>query len=233
MSSPVHTKELNAAQLEIIRNTAAKICNTVTETKGQKSETQIAGDVKAQLGGLAGRLANVGLDGKVSDRREAFEGLSQEATGDALQGDRGCRERLFMKMFEVVAREPDNDVQQNGTSPRTRRDTPGAAIEAPGRSLAGEWVGSVICRDGRVFSLTLTLDKQSGDTASGTAVWGGANSGKSNVRLLPSPNAQGPSSYVYVSDRSSAYSYTLNKISNDKFVGQTIGSVKCDISLER
>ncbi len=226
-------KDLNATQLGLIRETASDICNTVREAKGQKTEAQIAGDVKAQLGGLAGKLANVGLDGKISARREAFEGLSQEAMGGMLQEDRTCRERLFSEMFAVVAREPSDKGQNRSDAPKTDGELPGPRTDRIVNSLMGEWVGSVVCKDGRSFLLTLTVEKQAGDTASGTAVWSGGTSGKASVRLAPSPNSQEPSSYVYVTDRWNAYSYNLKKISKNKFVGQSMGTTKCDIALER
>jgi hypothetical protein len=52
------------------------------------------------LGGLAGRLADIGGAGKGSVSREQFEGLSRDATATALEGDRGCRERVFDKMLD-------------------------------------------------------------------------------------------------------------------------------------
>ena len=84
-------QQLNPAEIQIIRDTAASICNTVKEAKGQKSDVQIEGDVKAQLGGLVGKLVDAGASGKGSLSREEFEGLSQDATAAALEGDRTCR----------------------------------------------------------------------------------------------------------------------------------------------
>ena len=71
-------QQLNPEQIQIIRETAASICNTIKEAKGQKSDAQIEGDVKAQLGGLVGKLVDTGLAGKGSLSREQFEGLSPE-----------------------------------------------------------------------------------------------------------------------------------------------------------
>jgi hypothetical protein len=93
-------QQLNPEQIQIIRDTAASICNTVKEAKGQKSDVQIQGDVKAQLSGLVGKLVDAGASGKGSLNREEFEGLSRDATATALEGDRVCRERLFNKMFD-------------------------------------------------------------------------------------------------------------------------------------
>jgi hypothetical protein len=100
--SSVLAQQLNPQQqqIEIIKDAAASICNTVKEAKGQKSDIQIEGDIKAQLGGLVGKLADIGGAGKGSVSREQFEGLSRDATAAALEGDRGCRERVFDKMLD-------------------------------------------------------------------------------------------------------------------------------------
>ena len=95
-------QQLNPQQIQLIRDTAASICNTVKDTKGQKTDLQLEGDVKAQLNGLVGKIVDVGGAGKGSLTREEFEGLSREATGSALESDRGCRERVFDKMFDKI-----------------------------------------------------------------------------------------------------------------------------------
>jgi hypothetical protein len=97
-----YAQQLNSQQIQLIKDTAASVCDTVKEAKGQKSDIQIQGDVKAQLSGLIGKFVDVGGGAKGALTREEFEGLSREATGSALEGDRGCRERLFNKMFDKL-----------------------------------------------------------------------------------------------------------------------------------
>ena len=96
-------QQLNPQQIELIRDTAASICNTVKEAKGQQSDVQIQGDVSAKLGGLVGKVVNVGGSSKGSLTNEEFDGLSREATATALGDDRGCRERVFNKMFDKLS----------------------------------------------------------------------------------------------------------------------------------
>jgi hypothetical protein len=93
---------INPQQIQTIKDTAAAICNTVKEARGQKDDLQIAGDVQLKLNGLIGKVIDVGGSGKGSLSREEFNGLSREATATALEGDRGCRERLFNKMFDKL-----------------------------------------------------------------------------------------------------------------------------------
>ena len=58
--SSVLAQQLNPQQIQIIKDTAASICNTVKEAKGQENDIQIEGDVKAQLDGLVGKLVGIG-----------------------------------------------------------------------------------------------------------------------------------------------------------------------------
>jgi hypothetical protein len=99
----VLAQQLNPQQIQLIEGTAASICNTVKDAKGQKSDLALQGDVKAELGGLVGKVVNLGGSGKGSLTREEFEGLSREATAAALEGDRGCRERVFNRMFDRLS----------------------------------------------------------------------------------------------------------------------------------
>ncbi len=95
--------QLNPQQIELIEQTAASICDTVKDARGQKSASQIKGDVKAQLGGIVGKIADLAGSAGGKLTREEFDGLSQDATATALEGDRGCRERVFNKMFEKLS----------------------------------------------------------------------------------------------------------------------------------
>jgi hypothetical protein len=100
--SAASAQQLSPEQFQLIKETAESICDTVKEAKGKKSDVQIQGDVKAQLNGLIGKVVDVGASGKGSITRKEFEGLSQEATAIAMEVDRGCRERIFNKMFDKV-----------------------------------------------------------------------------------------------------------------------------------
>jgi hypothetical protein len=96
-------QQLNPQQVQLIKDTAASICNTVKEAKGEKSDLQMQGEIKAQLNGLIGKVVDLGGSGRGSFTREEFEGLSRDATATALEGDRGCRERVFNKMFDKLS----------------------------------------------------------------------------------------------------------------------------------
>jgi hypothetical protein len=87
-TSASYAEPFDAEQLTIIRDTAASICNTVKEIKGEKTDGQIQGEVIDQLTGLVGRLGSSGVSGSGSLTRGEFEGLTQDATGLALPSDR-------------------------------------------------------------------------------------------------------------------------------------------------
>jgi hypothetical protein len=96
---------LDTQQLTLIKETAASICNTVKNVKGEKTDVQIRSEVKGKLSGLLGRL--VGDTGALNGatgalNKEEFEGLNQDAVADAVAGDRECREKLFDKMIDAL-----------------------------------------------------------------------------------------------------------------------------------
>ena len=102
--------QLKPEQIQIIKDAAAAICNTVRDARGKKSDVQIQGDIKAQLGGLVGKLADAGITGSGSLRTEEFEGISREATASALGDDRLCRERVFNRMFDKLSSTPNDTI---------------------------------------------------------------------------------------------------------------------------
>lgn len=134
-------QQLNPQQIQTIKDTAASICNTIKEAKGQKSDVQIQGDVNAELGGLLGKVANIGGSSKGALTREEFDGLSRDATATALLGDRDCRERLFNKMFDKLSAAPDPTGNRAPPMPTAREIYPAA----PGYRLDPD--GRVVTRD--------------------------------------------------------------------------------------
>ena len=114
--SAAYSAQLDPQQMAMIKETAISICNTVKEIKGEKTDAQIQGEVKGQLGGLLGRIsgaeANVSGTGVLS--REAFDGLTQDATATALVGDRECRMTLFDEMFDKITATTAGTTVQSG-----------------------------------------------------------------------------------------------------------------------
>jgi hypothetical protein len=102
-ASAAISQQLTGDQLKTFDATARSICESVKEARGRKSEAQLQGDVQAKVGGLLGKVVDVGGGAKGAISREEFEGLSQEATATALQADRDCRERVFNKLVDKLS----------------------------------------------------------------------------------------------------------------------------------
>lgn len=122
--SAAHSAQLDPQQIALIRDTAASICNTVKDIKGEKTYAQIQGEVKGQLSGLLGKLSGTeaSASGTGMLSRDAFEGLTQDATATNLKEDRECREHLFDKMFDKITASSSSTTgatvnqQTNGTN---------------------------------------------------------------------------------------------------------------------
>jgi hypothetical protein len=99
-----YAAQLDPQQMALIKDAATSICNTVKDIKGEKTYAQIQGEVKGQLSGLLGRLSGTeaSASGTGTLSRDAFDGLTQDATATALTDDRDCRMKLFNKMFDTV-----------------------------------------------------------------------------------------------------------------------------------
>jgi hypothetical protein len=140
ISKNAFSQQLDIDQIELIKETTAAICDTVKDAKGTKTEYQLQGEIQAKLKGLAGKLANVGVEGKGNIGSESFEGLSREATASALEGDRGCRERVFNKMFdklEALEIKPDQNSRAAVLDPYNHEWRCDISVEDKGKQLAG------------------------------------------------------------------------------------------------
>jgi hypothetical protein len=107
---------LDAQQIGLIQQAAASICDTVKDAKGSKTNVEIKGEIEAKLKGLAAKFASVGASGQGAFKDESFVGLSQDATAAALEGDRGCRERVFNKMFDRIESPKDKKAAYQPTT---------------------------------------------------------------------------------------------------------------------
>lgn len=98
-ASQAPSQQLTRDQLELIREHAREVCQTVKDARGQRTESQLQADVQAKAAGLWGKLIDFGGGAKGTIGRETFEGLSREATAALLTGDRECRERINARLL--------------------------------------------------------------------------------------------------------------------------------------
>jgi hypothetical protein len=125
-------RALDPQQMALIKDAATSICNTVKDIKGEKTYAQIQGEVKGQLSGLLGRLSGTeaSASGTGTLGRDAFEGLTQDATATALTEDRDCRMKLFNKMFDTI------------TAPTGTGPTGGTTVQSGSCSIANSGTAS-------------------------------------------------------------------------------------------
>jgi hypothetical protein len=105
-ASAAISQQFTRDELNWLVERAHDLCDAVKEARGKKSGTQLEAGAEAKVGGLFGKLVDVGGGTTATISREQFEGLSQEATAAALEGDRKCRERMVTKLGACCA--PNN-----------------------------------------------------------------------------------------------------------------------------
>lgn len=86
--------DANSEALRAITDTADKICGVVAAA-GESQSTKVSGDVKAQLSGLAKRLADLGLTGTGSLEADSYAGVLRSDLPTALDSQRECKLKVF------------------------------------------------------------------------------------------------------------------------------------------
>jgi hypothetical protein len=102
LSGAAQGDRLDPRQIGLIKAAATSICDTVKDITGQNTDILIKGTVMSELGGLIGKMADVGSIATGSMSHDEFEGLTRDATTIASAGDRECRMQLFPKMVEAL-----------------------------------------------------------------------------------------------------------------------------------
>jgi hypothetical protein len=77
-----------------ITDTADKICGIVA-TSGNVTDVKVTGDVRAQLNGLAKRLADLGISAATEFSSRTYEGFIQQDLPAALKDLRDCKLKVF------------------------------------------------------------------------------------------------------------------------------------------
>jgi hypothetical protein len=103
LSGAAQGDRLDPRQIGLIKAAATSICDTVKDITGQNTDILIKETVMSELGGLIGKMADVGSIATGSMSHDEFEGLTRDATTIASAGDRECRMQLFPKMVEALS----------------------------------------------------------------------------------------------------------------------------------
>ena len=87
-----------ANALKLITDTADKICNVVTAA-GSSRNFDVEGQLKAELGGLASRLAGVGISGSGKLNEEQYQNVLRQDLAATLRDNAACK----LKVFETLS----------------------------------------------------------------------------------------------------------------------------------
>jgi hypothetical protein len=112
-----HARDLDAQSraLDLITRSADRICNIV-QTEGSSHSEKVTGAVNAQLKGLIGKLADLGISGEGSYGAEDYAGLIREDLPTALKDNAACKTNVFNKLLPVMITEPKSTTSQNDVS---------------------------------------------------------------------------------------------------------------------
>jgi hypothetical protein len=89
--------DVNSDALKAITDTADRICGVVAAA-GESQSVKVTGDLKAQLSGLAKRLADLGISGTGSFDADNYVGVLQSDLPTALGSLRECKLKVFDKL---------------------------------------------------------------------------------------------------------------------------------------
>jgi len=122
-----------AQALDLITNTADKICNVVT-TKGETESTQVNGQVKAELSGLASRLANVGISGSGSITHDQYQNVLRQDLAATLHDNAKCKLKVFEDLQVKLI--PEASTERTPTPPAPQ-------VPAPNLERPIAWIDAV------------------------------------------------------------------------------------------
>jgi hypothetical protein len=105
-----------AKALNLITDTADRICNVIT-VSGSARSVDVQGQVKAELGGLASRLADVGISGSGKLNEEEYQNVLRKDLADTLRNNATCKlkvlDTLSSKIIVPVPPQPPKESSLN------------------------------------------------------------------------------------------------------------------------
>ena len=122
--------------LELITNTADRICNIVS-IKGDAGSPETNADVKAQLDGLLSKLADIGTSSIWGINNETYQNILQQDLSATLKDNAACKLKVFNSLLGKLlepATAPPVPVLQPPPSSRAPASPSAAIIPSPGPS---------------------------------------------------------------------------------------------------
>jgi hypothetical protein len=109
LPSSAEAQNADAQILEMITLTADKICNVVSD-KGQASNSEISGDIKAEIQGLASKLVDAGIKGGAILKNESFQGPLRKDISAYIISNSNCKLEVFSRLQEKLILPKKNEI---------------------------------------------------------------------------------------------------------------------------
>ena len=90
-----------ANALKLISETATDICSTI-EKEGSSQSTELSGNVKAKLGGVISKIADLGVEGAGKFSSAEYRNVLQQDLAKTLQSNADCKLSVFKLLQEKM-----------------------------------------------------------------------------------------------------------------------------------
>jgi hypothetical protein len=169
--------------LQLISDTAADICSTVAR-EGSHESAELSGDVKAKLGGVIGKVANLGIEGAGKYVSGEYKNVLQTDLAALIQSNTNCRLDVFkllqekmigpMKAGAAPSKPPLNSNPTTNTNAGFRQDS----VRVVGRFVRyTQWLdGSQSCWNGAACATASFILENLSDTPFNAAIKAGSTS---------------------------------------------------------
>lgn len=102
--------------LQVIREYAAETCASVAQ-EGSSQNVELSGEAKAKLGGVFGKLADLGFDGGGSYKSKAYKGVLQNQLAAAIKNSSDCRLEVLRLLRTTLLAPPRARSERSVHSP--------------------------------------------------------------------------------------------------------------------
>lgn len=99
-----------SAQLDLLDEMMEAICGDYQYT-GTKQELSIDGAAEAKIGGIMGKMVDVGVKGAAGFNEQEYVGVLRKELGAQLTDVRACRMQVYKDMKEVVFSAPKEKIE--------------------------------------------------------------------------------------------------------------------------
>ncbi len=106
--------------LRLITETAGQICQT-SPLEQHNTGTELSGEAKAKVGGIVGKLADLGISGAAEYQSGHSAGVLQKDLITAIQIGNNCKQHVFDTLVGILLKEHSNNATPSVSDP----DKPG------------------------------------------------------------------------------------------------------------